>query len=192
MSDDTVAVRVVVTFLRMTERPSEPGPALPDDTLLLHVADPTVAFYHYLHMMVGHEHLWWMRRAMRFESLAALLAHPAIQIHVLYRDGEPAGFFELDRRQGTEVNLSYFGLLPHAIGQGLGPRLLHAAVAMAWMQDGMTAMTVNTCNADHPRAMPTYLQAGFKPGRSIEEQWDIPLWLELDIPENLRVDRPVA
>ncbi len=54
------------------------------------------------------------------DQLSALLAAPGVSIHVLTRSHEPAGFYELDARLGHTVNLSYFGLLPHAIGEGLG------------------------------------------------------------------------
>jgi hypothetical protein len=48
-------------------------------------------------------------------------------------------------------------------------------------------MTVNTCTADHPRAMGTYLRAGFRPVREVREQWNIPVRLGLVIPDRLRV-----
>ena len=51
---------------------------------------------------------------------------------MLYKDGEPAGFFELDARYGTSVNLSYFGLMPHVIGTGTGPGFLRQAIDAAW------------------------------------------------------------
>ena len=66
---------------------------------------------------------WWLRRTLPDAELAGILADPAVSIHVLYRDGEPAGFYELDRRNRPLVNLSYFGLMPHAIGARAGPRL---------------------------------------------------------------------
>ena len=48
-------------------------------------------------------------------------------------------------------------------------------------------MTVNTCTADHPRALPTYLRAGFRPVREMREEWNVPLRLGLDIPDRLRL-----
>ena len=55
--------------------------------------------------------------------------------------------------------------------------------------EGATAlrgMTVNTCNADHPRALPNYLAAGFREYRRGDEVWDIPTRLGFTIPEHLR------
>jgi hypothetical protein len=48
-------------------------------------------------------------------------------------------------------------------------------------------MTVNTCTADHPRALPTYLRAGFQKVRQVREVWDVPLRLGLRIPDHLRI-----
>ena len=48
-------------------------------------------------------------------------------------------------------------------------------------------MTVNTCTADHPRALPTYIRAGFRPVRHVREVWNVPVRLGLRIPPGLQV-----
>lgn len=176
-------VAVTVTFLRMDVRPP-PGPELPGDTSLVRPRRCTVPFYRYLYDTVGAPYLWWLRRTLSDTALDALLAAPDVSIHVLYRDGAPAGFFELDRRSLPVVNISYFGLMPHAVGQGMGTAFLSAAVQAAW-SPGARSVTVNTCTADHPRAMPGYLKAGFHPLRRVDEVWDIPARLGLTIPRQL-------
>ncbi|HTW26508.1 MAG TPA: GNAT family N-acetyltransferase [Acetobacteraceae bacterium] len=178
-------VAVTVTFLRMDEPPRETPLELPADTALVRLGAPTVPFYRYLYATVGAPYLWWLRRAMPDAALAALLRAPEVSIHVLYRDGEPAGFFELDARPGPDVNLSYFGLMPHAIGRRIGSAFLRAAVDAAWTQQPR-GITVNTCTADHPRALPAYLRAGFRPLRTVREVWEVPLRLGLTIPDYLR------
>ena len=84
------------------------------------------------------------------------------------------------------MNLSYFGLVPHAVGRGFGAWFLRAAVDEAFRGSGR-GVTVNTCTADHPRALPTYLRTGFRPVRSVREIWDVPNRLGLVIPDRLRV-----
>ncbi len=182
----TSRVAVTVTFLRMDERPAGPPRLLPKTMPLITLKACTVPFYRYLYDTVGGPYLWWLRRSLPDDAIEALLRDPAVYITVLYRDGEPAGFFELDFRQHPAVNLSYFGLMPAAIGAGLGTPLLRAAVDIAF-QVGARAVTVNTCTADHPRALPGYLRAGFKPVRAVREIWDVPTRLGLSIPEHLRV-----
>ena len=177
-------IGVTVTFLRMDSPPARPQRVLPPDATLAAVPRCSVAFYRYLYDTVGGPHLWWLRRTLSDGALATLLSDPVVSIHVLYRAGEPAGFFELDRRGGETVNLGYFGLMPHAVGQGLGAAFLGSAVAAAW-QGGTRALTVNTCTADHPRALPVYMRAGFLPVRRIDETWDVPLRLGLKVPRHL-------
>jgi hypothetical protein len=43
-------------------------------------------------------------------------------------------------------------------------------------------LTVNTCTADHPRALPNYLKAGFRKLRTVHEEWPVPVSLGLRIP----------
>jgi GNAT superfamily N-acetyltransferase len=162
-----------------------PAPLLPPRATITLVSNPTVPFYRYLYDTVGGPYLWWLRRATPDDVIAALLADPVVSIHVLYMDGEPAGFFELDGRAAPDVNLSYFGLMPHAIGRGLGAAFLRAAIDAAF-QRARRGVTVNTCTADHPRALPTYIQAGFQTLRTVREVWDIPVRLGLNVPERLR------
>lgn len=146
-----------------------------------------MAFYREMYDAVGGPHLWWLRRAMPDGTLAAILADKAVSLHLLKRDGEPAGFFELDGRFRPDINLSYFGLMPHAVGLGLGTAFLRAAVDEAFTTSGR-GVTVNTCTADHQRALPTYLRAGFRPVRSVREVWDVPNRLGMTIPANLRAE----
>jgi GNAT superfamily N-acetyltransferase len=81
------------------------------------------------------------------------------------RDGWPHGFFVLDSREAGRCDLAYFGLVPQAIGRGLGTFLLQTAVHMAWDRPATGRLTVNTNSLDHPRALPLYQKAGFEPVR---------------------------
>jgi len=177
---------VTVTFLRMERPPASPARLLPPDASLVRLARPSVAFYRFLYGTVGAPHLWWLRRVATDAALAALLAEPGLAVYVLYRGGEPAGFFELDARLLPAVNIAYFGLMPAFVGQGLGTAFLRTAVDAAWAVPGARAVTVNTCTADHPRALPGYLRAGFQPLRRVREVWDIPNRLGITVPAHLR------
>jgi GNAT superfamily N-acetyltransferase len=186
MSAEPVArVAVVVTFLRMDAPPATPAPALPEGAEVRVEPDCGVALYRELYNTVGADYLWWLRRTVPDRQLAVLLRDPAVSIHVLYHEGRVAGFYELDRSNAPLVNLSYFGLMPHAVGLHMGFAFLRHAVDTAWA-GGTRALTVNTCTADHPRALPTYLRAGFRTIRQIREEWDVPESLGLAIPDRLR------
>lgn len=184
--EPVVRVGVVVTFLRMDRPPAEPGPPVPADTAVRHLPDCTVEQYRHLYNTVGADYVWWLRRTMSDRQLAALLRDPAIGIHVLQRGEDTLGFYELDRSAWPVVNLSYFGLMPHAVGGRFGFAFLRHAVDTAWRM-GPRVVTVNTCTADHPRALPTYLRAGFRRIREVPEDWHVPLRLGLVIPEHLKM-----
>ncbi len=178
-------VGVTVTFMRLDQAGPPPRP-LPADTNLVRLARCTVPFYRYLYGTVGGPHVWWLRRTLSDSTLTGILGNPQVSVHVLYRGGEPAGFFEIDASLLPVVNISYFGLVPAATGKGLGTAFLGAAVDAAW-RVGARAVTVNTCTADHPRALPNYLRAGFQRVRAADEVWDVPNRLGLAIPQHLRL-----
>jgi len=183
--EPAVRVAVDVTFLRMDLPPATPPAVLPEDARVAVVAAPTVPFYRYLYNTVGQDYVWWLRRTASDAEIAAVLADPAVSIHVLYRGGAPAGFYELERRAGGHTNIAYFGLLPHAVGQGLGTAFLRHAIDEGWTR-GTRSLTVNTCTADHPRALPNYRAAGFTETRRVREIWPVPVRLGLSVPERLR------
>ncbi len=185
LSEPAVRVGVTVTFLRMDSPPARPA-ALPPQAAVHRVRECGVAEYRSYYDRVGAPYLWWLRRTLSDRQLAALLRDSNVSIHRLDIDGEVSGFYELDATNWPAVNLSYFGLMPHAVGLGLGYAFLCDAVSRAWRQ-GPRNVTVNTCTADHPRAMPNYLRAGFVPVREVSETWNIPTRLGLRIPEALRV-----
>jgi len=186
MREPVTRIAVDVTFLRMDAPPESPVPALPAGASVAQLSRCSVPFYRYLYDTVGRDWVWWLRRTQPDAEIAGLLARPDISIHVLYQGGEPAGFYEIERRGGeTGTNLAYFGLMPHAIGQGVGRALLRHAIDGAWAEKPRV-LTVNTCTADHPRALPNYIAAGFRVTRTIREVWPVPNRLGLPIPDRLR------
>ena len=161
-ADAGAMLDVTVTWLEMTSRPPRPSFAMPRGVALMRAAEPSVGFYRYLYNGVGEDWLWYERRAMTDDALEAIVSDERVEIYVLYRNGEPAGYAELDRRQPGEIELAYFGLMPGAIGKGLGVWLLHETIDLAWSYEPKR-FWVHTCTLDHPRALPLYQRAGFVP-----------------------------
>ncbi|MDR3524454.1 MAG: GNAT family N-acetyltransferase [Acetobacteraceae bacterium] len=183
-AEECMRVGVVVTFLRMDRAPTDPAPALPDGFTVRKLPVCSVAQYRALYNMVGGPWLWWLRRLMPDRDLAQHLSRVAISIYVAEYRGEVVGFYELDAGQWPSMNLSYFGLMPQAIGHGFGQAFLRHAVDAAWAMKAR-AVTVNTCTADHPRALPNYKRVGFREVRAVEEMWDIPRKLGLKKPAHM-------
>lgn len=131
---------------------------------LLNAPEPPLHFYRYLYFQIGIAHHWEARLRMTDAALKKAIHAPNCQITVLYVDGAPAGFFEINRKDATTTDLAYFGMLPHVHGRKLGAWFLGEAVQAAWA-NGPDAVTINTCTLDHPAALPLYQKMGFRPYR---------------------------
>lgn len=81
---------------------------------------------------------------------------------VAYQQGSPAGYFELERQPGNEVEIKYFGLAEAFIGKGFGGCLLSRAIEEAWHWGNVTRVWVHTCSLDHPGALSNYQARGFQ------------------------------
>jgi len=186
-SDTVTRIAVDVTFMEMRAAPSGPARAFPEGFALRRIRHPEIADYLAIYRRVGAPHCWWMRFEMPPARLQAHLRDPHCEIHLLYDvSGAVWGFFELDMRQPMLPYLSHMGLVPEALGRGLGRPLLDAAIARAW-EGSCAYLRVNTCTADHPNALPTYLKAGFSITHVVRELWDIPDRLGLPVPRHLMV-----
>ena len=164
--DDGVPVGhldVTITHLEMTRRPRLPAPPPPAlKVAVLRAENVSVPFYRYLYNTVGAPWAWYERRRLSDDELAAIIRHPDVDVLVLYAGGEPAGYAELDRRAMPDIELVFFGLMPHFIGRKLGPWLLHWVIDAAWTREPQR-LWLHTCSLDHPRAIAHYQRAGFVP-----------------------------
>lgn len=183
--DKVTRIAVDVMFLRMPHPPIAPAPSLPGGFGVERVEAPSVGFYRDAYDLVGADYCWWLRRVLPDADLVRLMRDRNWSMHVLRSGGTFCGFYELEA-SGGEVNLSYFGLAPDMIGRGLGRAFLRSAIDEAWSR-GARSCRVNTCTADHPRALPLYVEAGFVPVRKVQEVWSIPDRLRLRIPAALRI-----
>ncbi|WP_420565493.1 GNAT family acetyltransferase [Thalassobaculum sp.] len=178
-------VETVVTSLEMLNRPTRPSPHPPSSvrTALIRAEPPTVSFYRYLYNSVGGDWTWVSRRLMDDAELAGHITDPKVEVYVLYVDGAPAGYGEIDRRSDDgNVELAYFGLLPEFIGRGVGRYLLDTMVDIAWTGP-TTRLWVHTCDLDHPRAIGTYQKAGFVPFDQYVETLPDPRLAGLPLPQ---------
>jgi len=152
----------VITYLEMREKPGTPPVPAPSvgKLALMRAERCTVSFYRYLYETVGTPWLWFERRLLTDVALAAQIQKPTTEIFVLYVEGVPAGYFELDAAAPDETELCYFGLISEFIGRRLGPFLLRAAIDRAWSRP-IQRLWLHTRSYDHPKALSYYQQAGF-------------------------------
>ena len=165
-------VRYRVTWLEMTARPRFDWPKLPvgREGVLLRAETPPVWYFLSLYDAVGRDHAWTDLFDRPADDLADWIQHPDVALYTLMSQGWPAGFFMLDGREDGICDLAYFGLVPQAIGKGLGWWLLQSAVLTGWARPGVRKMTLHTCTLDHPRALIQYQRAGFAPVRTEERE----------------------
>lgn len=163
-------IAYTVTFLEMAHRPTQPTPPLPVgvNAALIGAKAPPVAYFLYLYGQVGAPYEWtdWFDEDEATQR--AFVQDPKVELFTCMLDGWPGGFFMLDTREAGICDLAYFGLVPEAVGRGLGPWLLGQAVHMAWDRPNVAKLTVNTCTLDHPRALGLYQRFGFVPVRREE------------------------
>lgn len=176
-------VTVSVTFLRMDHPPTQPLLELPKGYFLEKLSIVPVSLYRYVYGTVGEACCWWMRRVLSDQYLEQFFSNPWIELYLL-KDTENVicGFFELDCTIPNNINIAYFGLMPHMVGQGLGTVFFHQALRQAW-QKHPNCVRLNTCSLDNPKAIEIYKKAGFEPFKVEQELWNIPDALNLPIPK---------
>lgn len=154
-------VPVRTTYLEMKERPAGAPLPLPPGCEVRKWREPGTEEYRRLFQAVGNEWGWSGRLLLAEDELKAVLAGETNEIHLLYSSCRIAGFAELDRGAAGAVEIAYFGLLPDFTGRGLGKFFLDWTVRKAW-EEGAGRVWLHTCEFDHPRALATYLKAGFR------------------------------
>ena len=133
----------------------------------MQVEIPSPEFSRFLYTVVGAAYGWHDRQGWDDTRWRAYLQRPELETWVAYVSGTPAGYYELDRQAGGDIEIAYFGLLPSFIGKGLGGPLLTAAPTRAWDR-GAARVGVHTCTLDHPNALANYQSRGFRAYRTEE------------------------
>ena len=125
--------------------------------------------YRRLFRAIGTPWLWFSRLVMSDGALATVIGDRDVHIwSCVDADGTDRGLVELDLRQQGEVELSFFGLVPEAIGRGDGRWLMDQALHLA-ATTGRRRLWVHSCTLDHPNALAAYQRAGFRPfARAVE------------------------
>lgn len=153
---------VTITYLRQMRRPSRAAPHPPaPGAALLRARTPPLHFYRYLYRLVGDPYHWVSRRRLSDKQLAAIIHDEKVYVYVLFIDGAPGGFCELDHRDGDRIEIKFFGLAPERIGKGWGSYFLWHCLDLAWSL-GPSEVRLETCTLDHRAALPLYQKFGFE------------------------------
>ena len=163
----------IVTCLEMTEMPHRALQPFPPDLWLKRFDARDLAGHRALFRDVGSDLMWFSRLIMADADLAAILANPAIESYALMRGTDVLGMLELNFAEAGQCELAFYGLVPTAIGQGLGRALMDEAIRRAWMRP-IRRFWVHTCTFDSPLALPFYIRSGFTPYMRMVEVHDDP------------------
>lgn len=165
-------VTVTRTYLELKRLEALARAPLPRGVTVVEVADCDVAAYRAMYAEVGAPWHWHDRDAWDDARLAAQLAKPGVRILRLAQGDAFLGYAELERHEDGTVELVYFGLVPGAIGLGLGKGFLTEATAAAFAM-GAARVWLHTCTLDHPHALRAYEARGFT--RTRQETYEVTL-----------------
>ena len=165
---DVATLHVTVRYL--TLRPQD-RPKIRPSRVSSARWSPSVITYRQLHQQVGGDCCWWMERARPEDAQAARLREAGRSVHMLYARNQCIGYFELLRMPSHSTHLCYFGLYPKYRGRHLGRDALQEALLLT---DPAVPVTLTTSSLDSPRALPLYLDAGFRESHVDEQIWDVP------------------
>lgn len=156
-------IEVTRTYLQLLQTTDLNAARVDDEHIRIdRVVDSPASFYRYLYAEVGKLYHWIDRLPWTDDEIRAHLARAEITLWVMYCEGSPSGYFELEKHDDGSIEVAYFGLLQEFLGQGLGKHLLSVAVEQAW-SDGANRVWLHTCSLDDPAAMPNYIKRGFQP-----------------------------
>ena len=118
-----------------------------------------------LYRAVGDPWLWFGRLTRPDEDIRSILTAPTTTLRYLLDPGQsPVGLFEAQQQGKETLEVTYFGLIPSATGQRLGPILMEHGLAAAW-HPGIVRAWLHTCTFDSPAALSFYQRQGFRPFR---------------------------
>ncbi len=154
------STRLVTTYLEMTA-PQQLKPGRDSGLVVQQAAVPCPELNRFLYAAVGHRWYWTDRRNWTYDQWLTYLQKETVQTWVGTVSGNPAGYFELEKKPDGSVLIVYFGLLSQFIGQGHGGRLLTVALEQAWAMTA-TRVWVHTNNLDGPAALKNYQARGLE------------------------------
>lgn len=124
-------------------------------------------FNRFLYQLVGQHWNWRDKNEWSLEQWRRLTERPAFRTWLLTVRGSPAGYVEMERQDGNQVEFISVGLARPFIGMGLGGPMLSQALkeAFDWQDHSgrrPARIWLHTCSDDHPSARANYEARGFR------------------------------
>jgi GNAT superfamily N-acetyltransferase len=149
-------------YLEMPAPPVVPvQSAVPDGLQLERFTGKDAARYQALFRAVGERWLWAGNIAKTETQITAMLEAPDMETWAVAGQPGDLGLLQLEYSSERGAELVYFGVVPDAIGMGLGRWLMEVGIARAFSKPAHR-LWLHTCNFDHPDALAFYQRAGFR------------------------------
>ncbi len=156
-----------ITFLKMESAPDIKHYNKPEITISELRKPISLDEYRKIYSSVGKKYNWLDRIFMADDILYKKINNAKTHIYPFYIQKNFAGYCELVEIEEF-IEILYFGLTEEFIGKGYGNYILGKIIEKAW---GFSPawIQLNTCDLDHSNALPTYINAGFKPYKTVHE-----------------------
>ncbi|MFC0338161.1 Ribosomal protein S18 acetylase RimI [Kushneria avicenniae] len=151
-----------IWYLEMCDAGAHHARPLPDTLNVIECEIPQFALNRFLYALVGAPWQWSEKLEGDQSEWQAMVESDAHRTFVAYYRGAIAGYYELYRPDGRNVEILYFGMVAEFIGRGLGGGLLSHAIDQAWQWSGTERVWLHTCSLDHPAALANYQKRGFR------------------------------
>lgn len=124
-------------------------------------------FNRLLYQWIGQHWNWFMRLGWSLEQWHQHTERPQLRLWLLTVRGTPAGYVEMERQEGNQIEFISVGLAKPFIGQGLGGPMLSQALTVAFDWTDAAGQRphrvwLHTCSDDHPSARNNYEARGFE------------------------------
>src|SRR5437870_3429642 len=102
-------IEVTRTYLQLLNPTNFNAARVDDERVRIdRVASSPASFYRYLYSEVGRFYHWIDRLPWTDDDIRAHLARAEITLWVMYREGSPAGYFELEKHDDGSIEIAYF------------------------------------------------------------------------------------
>ncbi|MFW2366082.1 MAG: GNAT family N-acetyltransferase [Desulforhopalus sp.] len=161
---------VITYYLEMKYPEQVSDKRRPEDFCILECEIKQFEFNRFLYQLIGGPWKWVDKLTWPDEKWIDYAENDNLRTWVAYHKGSPAGYYDLQKQAGGDVEIAYFGLVPRFIGKGFGGYLLSEAIRCAWKWPGTKRVWVHTCTLDHPGALANYKARGMKIYREEREK----------------------
>mgnify|MGYP001224620529 CR=1 FL=1 len=172
-------VPVELRFLQIGSRAQiRPKRTKNSKTRISKMQNPNPKFTQWLYQHIGRDWWWVGRYYWSMDQWKNRFRNPSVSLWLMETSSKlemhPAGYYELEKHEASDIEISSFGLLPHSIGKGLGGHMLTDGLERAFDM-GAKRVWVETSSLDHRYALENYKARGMEVYMIRQHMLSVPL-----------------